>query len=207
KVLAAHTGIKAKVFDCCISSCVAFTGDLKDLEVCPCGEARKYQHTETKVSAPVPPGTFAMADGRQDIPRQQRSSAELKPRSTFVYIPVIPRLAMQWASRERAQTMKTYVSTILRTRFPGVRDFWDGHIYNKLRRTGRCFQDVRDMAFLLCTDGVQLVKIKTHGVWPILLINLNLPPDQRYKQENMILVGIIPGPNEPTEIDTFLLPL
>ena len=35
----------------------------------------------------------------------------------------------------------------------------------------------------------------------------NLPPEERFKSENIILLGIIPGPSEPTDIDSFLCPL
>ena len=30
------------------------------------------------------------------------------------------------------------------------------------------------------------------------LVILNLPGEERYKRQNMLLVGIIPGPNEPS---------
>ena len=37
---------------------------------------------------------------------------------------------------------------------------------------------------------------------------LNLPRESRFKQENTILVGLIPGPHEPSrDINTFLKPL
>lgn len=41
----------------------------------------------------------------------------------------------------------------------------------------------------------------------MILINLNLPPADRIRFENIILLGVIPGPNAPQEIDTFLRPL
>jgi hypothetical protein len=41
------------------------------------------------------------------------------------------------------------------------------------------------------------------------MVCLNLPPEERFKLENMFLVGIIPGPNEPSmeEINHFFVPL
>ena len=36
---------------------------------------------------------------------------------------------------------------------------------------------------------------------------LNLPREERYKQENTILVGIIPGPTEPDKLNSFIKPL
>ena len=50
---------------------------------------------------------------------------------------------------------------------------------------------------------------KVASVGSIVLSCLLLPPDMRYKSENLCLVGIIPGPREPSghEIDHFLRPL
>ena len=36
---------------------------------------------------------------------------------------------------------------------------------------------------------------------------LNLPRAERFKVHNMILVGLIPGPNEPSDMNPFLSPL
>lgn len=55
--------------------------------------------------------------------------------------------------------------------------------------------------FSLCVDyfnplgNKQAGKKKSIGL--ISLVCLNLPPEMRYKPENMFLFGIIPGPNEP----------
>src|SRR6266480_975642 len=42
---------------------------------------------------------------------------------------------------------------------------------------------------------------------PVIFINLNLPPDQRYKIQNIMGSTIIPGPKKPKDIDTFLHPM
>jgi len=55
--------------------------------------------------------------------------------------------------------------------------------------------------FSLCVDyfnplgNKQAGKKKSIGI--ISMVCLNLPPEMRYKPENMFLFGIIPGPNEP----------
>ena len=36
---------------------------------------------------------------------------------------------------------------------------------------------------------------------------MNLPRSLRNKAENVLLVGILPGPSEPTDINGFLKPL
>ena len=50
--------------------------------------------------------------------------------------------------------------------------------------------------------------IKGYSVGAIYAIFLNLPREMRYKRENIILIGLIPGPKEPDhDINTFLNPL
>ena len=45
------------------------------------------------------------------------------------------------------------------------------------------------------------------SVGAIYAVILNLPRDERYKPQNMILIGIIPGPHEPKEtINSYLFP-
>ena len=53
----------------------------------------------------------------------------------------------------------------------------------------------------------QVGKKKSIGL--ISLVCLNLPPDIHYKPENMFLVGIVPGPNEPplNTLNHYLRPL
>lgn len=46
----------------------------------------------------------------------------------------------------------------------------------------------------------------THDCWVIILVLLSLPISERYKNENIWIVAVIPGPKQPKEMDTFLLP-
>ncbi len=50
---------------------------------------------------------------------------------------------------------------------------------------------------------------KSHSIGAIYLVCLNLPPDIRYRPENVYLAGVIPGPNEPEthQMNHFLRPL
>ncbi len=41
----------------------------------------------------------------------------------------------------------------------------------------------------------------------IILLSLNLPPAERVKPENIILVGFLLGPNNSEDLDSFLRPL
>lgn len=69
------------------------------------------------------------------------------------------------------------------------------------------------------TDGVQLFRRTQQKVWPILLLNLNLPPTERciclpirflkcrYNADNFLPLGICPGSEQPKDMDSFLYPL
>lgn len=62
-------------------------------------------------------------------------------------------------------------------------------------------------------DGFNPFQLKQAGrsatVMGMYMVCLNLPPEVRFKSENMFLAGIIPGPKEPSmdEINNFLRPL
>jgi hypothetical protein len=83
---------------------------------------------------------------------------------------------------------------------------FDGQHFSTSREEGR-------YVFSLCVDyfnplgNKQAGKKKSIGM--ISLVCLNLPPDMRYKPENMFLFGIIPGPSEPPLacINHYLRPL
>ncbi len=42
--------------------------------------------------------------------------------------------------------------------------------------------------------------------WPVMATLLNLAPSERFKAKNMLLLSIIPGPNEPKDLTSFLRP-
>ena len=85
-----------------------------------------------------------------------------------------------------------------------MKDIFDGEILRNFKGfDGQHFSngDEGRYVFSLCVDyfnplgNKQAGKKKSIGL--ISLVCLNLPPDMRYKPENMFLFGIIPGPNEP----------
>jgi hypothetical protein len=69
------------------------------------------------------------------------------------------------------------------------------------------FSDPRDIALGLSTDGFGPFKHRTKTAWPIILFNYNLPPEVRFQKDNIISVGVIPGPKKPCDFDSFLWPL
>lgn len=84
-----------------------------------------------------------------------------------------------------------------------VRDFCQTTHFQNLKNKGLLWEG-RDLAFHLATNGVSLFKVSEHSVWPLILLNLNLPVDLRLKRHNIFLLGLMPGPKGPSNINTFL---
>ena len=64
-----------------------------------------------------------------------------------------------------------------------------------------------NIALALNIDWFNPYKHTQYSIGAVYLTILNLPRTQRYKIENTIIVGLIPGPNEPKRINAFLQPI
>lgn len=130
----------------------------------------------------------------------------LKPIKTYCYYPLhlsMQRLALRpgflgmcerWRLRE--QTM------------PGdyLGDIYDGQIWKQFRSDFLALP----YSYLLClnVDWFQPYKHIQYSVGAIYVTVQNLPREERFKSENIILVGILPGPKEPSlSIDSFMQPM
>ena len=175
------SGFSPKIIDCCVNSCHAFYGSwAKDASCRVCGERRYI--TEGLVS---------------------------KARRTFRYLPLIPRLHLLVHSESLSHKM-SYRSKNAPSWSSGehrevLRDYFDGKLYLDLDRKVNLLP--RDILFCFSTDGFALFEKFRHDSWPLLLINLNMSPVDRAKIENMIPLGIIPGPKAPVCIESFLEPM
>ena len=127
-----------------------------------------------------------------------------KYRSYLAYIPLIPCLKVLMKS-PKYRSLIQYQSTHRKT--DGITDILDGYHYQNLKSQG-FFENLYDHAFALALDGFSLNKYTVgKACWPIILINLNLPPSERYKSYNILILSIISGPKSPVLIDSFLEPL
>ena len=55
-------------------------------------------------------------------------------------------------------------------------------------------------------DGANITKLRNFEMTPMIVTNLNLPPEIRYRNENILLCLLIPGPKKHGLLDTFLYP-
>ena len=88
-------------------------------------------------------------------------------------------------------------------------DVMDGRVWKAFRfHNNRPFLAApNNICFALNIDWFNPYEHTQYSIGAIYLTILNLPRDERYKIENTILVGLIPGPTEPKRINCFLNPL
>lgn len=89
-------------------------------------------------------------------------------------------------------------------------DVYDGQVWKDFGTVaGQPFLDVSgNLGLMLNVDWFQPYKNIQDSVGVIYLTVMNLPREERCKYSNIIVVGIIPSPNEPTHhVNGFLQPL
>ena len=82
----------------------------------------------------------------------------------------------------------------------GFSSVYDGHIWKDFQSVHGCsfLSSSNNYGLLLNIDWFQPFEHTTYSVGVIFLVMLNLPRSIRFKRENVILYGLIPGPSEPS---------
>lgn len=90
-----------------------------------------------------------------------------------------------------------------------LQDIYDGRLWDEFQvHDGLPFLSCPlSFAFTINLDWFQPFKHSTYSIGAIYMTVLNLPRNLRNKQENVLLVGLLPGPSEPSNINGFLEPL
>lgn len=170
-----HLVVNPTDYHACINDCVLFRNELKDSLQCPiCGSNRYEKDSQT-------------------------------PCKRFKYLPMLPRVKQMFASSRVSQLLQSH-SSILLTGESGF-DIHHTDVWKSWYSVDGYFAgDARSLSFALCTDGLNpYAKEKSqYSMWPIMLNVLNYPAAIRSKAESLMLVGIIPGPKEPKNIDPYL---
>jgi hypothetical protein len=178
------SGLKPERYDCCKDSCCCFIGVYADLDKCPYCEQPRY-------------------DSRG------------RPRATYLYLPLIPGLQVLFADKQMCEellycarfTSKSgKISDIFNS--PHYRQLRGRHVHVEEEILSHLFFDQdTDIAMGLSTDGVCPFKNRKLTCWPLLGVLYNLKPELCFLLEHVICFGVIPGPCEPKDLDSFLIPL
>jgi hypothetical protein len=128
-----------------------------------------------------------------------------KPAKRFSYLSILPQLirlyshpttarAMRWGAEHKAEAGV-------------VTDVTESPSFRRKFIDSGFLRDPRNAVLALCADGQNPFKRAAYSMCPIVLELQNLAPDVRIASDMLILVGIVPGPNKPRNLNTYLKPL
>lgn len=167
-------------YHCCINDCIVYrnssAGQFANHHFCPVCDESRFQ-----------------SDG-------------VTPQKRFKYISVSSRLRRMYSNGKTSELMQQHLNPFCESQsiLPNLHSStaWKEWFDAK----GMFKGDSRSVSFALCTDGLNpFTHEKTqYSMWPIFIIPLNLPLSLRIKPGAMYLTGIIPGPNEPKNMDPYL---
>ena len=130
------------------------------------------------------------------------------PKKVFCYLSLINSLR---ALLQRNGVLQSLQHWQHRTIPDGVLgDVYDGRVWKEFLNVGGqpFLANTNNLALMLNADWFNPYKHSPYSVGVIYLVVLNLPRSERYKVENLLLVGIIPGPSEPSlNLNSYLAPL
>ena len=91
-----------------------------------------------------------------------------------------------------------------------LNDIWDGRVWKEFQNhcNENYFSNKRNLAGMINVDWFQPYKHSEHSIGVIYMSIINIPRQYRNKWENALVLGIIPGPKEPSlHINTYLDPI
>jgi hypothetical protein len=139
-----------------------------------------------------------------------RYNVDGQPNYWFQYIPLIPRLRLQYSNAKRSQGLSSHRASFDPAQpDSGHRnDVLDGDWFRQCWDDGY-FHDNRDLALRLTLDGIGVVKHpkKRQLITPVVLYLLNLHPSIRENASNALVTHLIPGGFSKDFMDTWLHPL
>jgi hypothetical protein len=186
------SGVTPLVHDMCINTCIAYTGPLRHLEICPhCNEPR---YDPIKLTA---------SDGKIKEARQE-----------FHTIPIGPQLQALYRSKDGAERMhyrdirtEQILAEIEANNgsIPVYEDLFHGSDYLQAVDEGRIKEG--DPVLMFSIDGAQLYQSKASDCWIYIWVVFNHDPVRgRYIKKHVWAGAVIPGPNKPKFLESYLFP-
>lgn len=175
--------LKVDKYDCCVNSCVAFTGELAGEDTCP-----TCRHSRFK--AP-------------NKPHAQYSYISLIPRLQACF--ASPPVAQQLCYR----ATRTYEPLSYSDIFDGshFQDLLDQYVVIEgVQQSYKHFNGKDDIPLGLFGDGVRVFKKSQKSIWPYILMNYGFPPEIRTHLTHVIPLFLVLGPHQPKNHNSFLIP-
>lgn len=178
------SGIYPVYHDMCVNGCLAFIGPFADLDTCKTCKESRYKPGEGK-----------------------------KPRQQFLTNPIGPQVQAAWRSPESAAGMsyrRQCTDRVLAdfkangNKMSELSDWVHGEEYIQAASDGRINEHTTTL--LLSLDGAQLYRSKQSDCWIYIWVLLDRSPETRYRKRHVLIGGVIPGPNKPKNVDSYLFP-
>ena len=179
-------GLSSQLVDMCPKSCMAYTGEFKDLQFCT--------HTRDRRNRPCGEPRF----DKKGLPRAQ-----------MIYNPIAPIIQSFYRNKGMAEAMR-YRHQSLQDALKKLKDNGPPTEYSDFSDSishinhSHLFEEETDTAITISGDGAQLTMKKQSDVWVLIVTILNLPPNMRSKANNIIIPLVIPGPSSPGNVESFV---
>ena len=125
----------------------------------------------------------------------------------YQYIPLEHRLHLAYAHPQTAAKLQNYRQKFRDPQLSSISDVWGGSVLRsaKMRNLFEGDDDCdRAIALQFSLDGVQMHKTGQNEIWPLICLNLNLPLTEHFREDSILPIGIIPGPQSLSDLDFFL---
>lgn len=194
----------AKV-DICPKSCIAYAGKYANLQSCPyvrnrtpCGEPRYRSRKQLSSSGRGPQAV--------PVPRAQMLSLSVSAPLKALY--ANGKTASEMRYRDRCLQEALCVTATAAGYHHNSQvsahysDYPNAQLHEFQYNEMGLFQDCRDVAFVISSDGAQLTVAKMSDTWILIIMLINLPPHLRYLSRFIIRAFATPGPNPPADIES-----
>lgn len=203
------SGLEPQLYDCCPNSCCCYVGPHAELVSCPyCSQPRRNAGGKPRkifTYIPLIPRLLA-AYRNPDMAKRLRYRADYKVSPVRHRSPE-PACSLHHERSAQGRLGVCYCPS-------KINDVFDGQQYralcdtpvtiNNQQQGHHFFSDRHDIALGFSTDGFAPFKRGKQTCWPLIFYNYNLPPEERFQRDNIICVGVIPGPKKPHDCDSFL---
>ena len=188
QLVAESSGVVSVLDDMCINSCHAFVGPYADLTSCnKCSEPRYHVIRIGQTEKRVPrkqASTIPLGPQIQALRRSPRGAAAMRYRDQ--------KVMQVYDALDKLQNDENFVYD----------DIFCGNDF--LNLSERYALTSNDTTVLFSLDGAQLYQNKKSDTWIAIWVILDYDPKTRYQSKHILPALIIPGPNKPKELDSFL---
>ena len=185
KLVAELTGVVSITDDMCINSCEAFVGPKAARTTCSiCSQPR------------------SKGLGSKKVPQQQAVTIPLGPQIQALRRSVQGATSMLYRDQKMAQILEERHAIDFSAMECIYDDTLSGSDFVKFHERENI--GPHDTTVWFSIDGAQIYQDKKSDTWIAIWIINDFGPTERYKKKRVLPALVVPGPNKPKDIDSFL---